>query len=631
MLEDEVDELLTVDEADVRLHLLLRLRGESAERDEEAVLTRGKVTHELCNGRTANGPFRALNLDTNDRRLEPELVKVRDDVDAAVHALGRDSGSVSHRAEQIRDEVGERMALQLGGKPFQDEVTRVLLSRGRYGGDRLEAFDPLSPFGNDLVMHITVGYMLHAFVARRDNLGARRATGTLREHRAILDTPVLLPLLGTEEQSGPILRAISAAIAAGMEVVVPVHYLTEVVEVVDRVEREYVRELEADLRGGVSADLLGRMVDDEVLSLWLRAMDGGVYSTWRDFRAAALGLRERLELLGVTVREHNNTTADNVDDIERRLTVEIEANTRGRGRAQIRRDAETIAMARRRRARPDPAHGFWPGCWIITPDGQMRRVHRAMSPMDAFSITLTPSQWIGVVSTCSDAATIEDLATSAATLLSEETFLAIAGRYPVRVAMEVARALRPDGAESPIDDRLAQLSVDDLLMRQPDFDLDGDEAGAAVAAAVVARRSARQNEAFVAGTRRLEADRTAATRQAEAARAETERERGERLAEQRTHEQERGEWRDEKKRMEDEAVLSGRRAYRNVAAVLLAVVLAVAALLQVWIFAASTLVTLLVMLYLAEEWTRKVDVTAIRFLLGLGIEAVGLIAAFFVR
>lgn len=67
----------------------------------------------------------------------------------------------------------------------------------------LEAFDPLSTFGNDLVMHITVGYMLHSFIARRDNLGARKASGTLRGDRAVLDTPVLLPLLGTEEQSGP--------------------------------------------------------------------------------------------------------------------------------------------------------------------------------------------------------------------------------------------------------------------------------------------------------------------------------------------------------------------------------------------------------------------------------------------
>lgn len=39
----------------------------------------------------------------------------------------------------------------------------------------------------------------------------------------------------------------------------------------------------------------------------------------------------------------------------------------------------------------------------------------------------------------------------------------VAGRYPLRVALEVARALRPDRVESPIDERLAQLTIDDPL------------------------------------------------------------------------------------------------------------------------------------------------------------------------
>jgi hypothetical protein len=320
-----------------------------------------------------------------------------------------------------------------------------------------------------------------------------------------------------------------------------------------------------------------------------------------------------------------------VDEVDRRLTAEIAARTTGRGRAQIRRDAETIAMARRRRARPDPAHGFWPGCWVITPDSQMKRVHRGMTPGDAFGLTLTPSQWIGVVSTCSDPATIEDLATSAVTLLSEETFLAIAGRYPVRVAMEVAKALRPDGVVSPIDDRLAQMSVDDLLMRQPDFDLEGDEAGAAVAAAVVARRSARQSEAYRAGTRRLEADRTAAARAIETAESAADRERRDRAAERPTNETERGEWADERKRMADAGTLSGRRVYRNVGVVVLGVVLIAALLFQVWPFALATGITIAVFLFLADEWVRDVNVTATRFLLGVLTEGVGLVAAFFLR
>ena len=77
-----------------------------------------------------------------------------------------------------------------------------------------------------------------------------------------------------------------------MDVIVPEHYLTELADVVDRVEREYVRELEAELRSGTPADLLGRLVDDAVLALWLRAREGGIYTDYASFREAALGLDE---------------------------------------------------------------------------------------------------------------------------------------------------------------------------------------------------------------------------------------------------------------------------------------------------------------------------------------------------
>jgi hypothetical protein len=495
----------------------------------------------------------------------------------------------------------------------------------------LEAFDPLSPFGNDLVMHITIGYMLHSFVARRDNLGARRATGSLRGDRAILDTPVLLPLLGTEEQSGPIRRAITAALAAGMEVVVPQYYLEEVVDVVDRVEQTYLPDLLHALEQGSSADLLGRMVDEQVASLWLRAMDAGVYTDYSGFRAAAMALGERLEKMGAVVRDHGNGPSDNVDEIEKLMVADMAARDLGRGKVQRRRDAETIAMARRRRARYDRAHGFWPGAWVISPDSVMPRVHRQMSPRDNFSLTLTPSQWIGVVSTCSDPATIEDLATSAATLLSEETFLSIAGRFPVKVALEVARALNPDGESSSIDARLAQLSVDDLLLRQPDFDLEGDEAGAQVAAAVVARRSARQSEAYKAGARRLDADRSALAGEAESAKSAAAREREERATERARYDEDRRTWDQEKADLTNLALLTGRRTYRNVSLVLLAVLLAVALVLQAWPLAISTLVTIAVFTYLAEEWVRDVHVSSTRFVLGVVIQVVGLGATFLLR
>ena len=41
-----------------------------------------------------------------------------------------------------------------------------------------KAIDPLTTFGSDLVTSITVGYMLHAFVGRRDRVNARAVIGS---------------------------------------------------------------------------------------------------------------------------------------------------------------------------------------------------------------------------------------------------------------------------------------------------------------------------------------------------------------------------------------------------------------------------------------------------------------------
>ena len=67
-----------------------------------------------------------------------------------------------------------------------------------------DAIDPLTTFGNDLVSSITVGYMLHAFVGRADRVADRAVIGSLRGDRAIIDTNVLVQLLGVPEQREPL-------------------------------------------------------------------------------------------------------------------------------------------------------------------------------------------------------------------------------------------------------------------------------------------------------------------------------------------------------------------------------------------------------------------------------------------
>lgn len=59
----------------------------------------------------------------------------------------------------------------------------------------LEAIDPTVPFGTGLVTYLATGYVLHAFVARRDLEETFRAAGPLVHQWAVLDTPVLISLM----------------------------------------------------------------------------------------------------------------------------------------------------------------------------------------------------------------------------------------------------------------------------------------------------------------------------------------------------------------------------------------------------------------------------------------------------
>src|SRR5664280_861142 len=230
----------------------------------------------------------------------------------------------------------------------------------------LDAIDPSSPFGNDLVGAITTGYVLHAYLARRDHLGVRAAVGALNGDRAIIDTPVMLRLLGPVDQCRPVERAIHAAVEAGMEVVAVEHYFDELEELLGRIERDMLGELLDRPIDAVAAAVLAGLIDDDVVRMWLLACRSGTYAGWADFRAAARELRARLTRMGVTVRPHRNSDPDEIERF--RSALRRIAN---RGPEQIDRDANTMAMAARRRRRSRSARTFWPGAWVITTDRRM--------------------------------------------------------------------------------------------------------------------------------------------------------------------------------------------------------------------------------------------------------------------
>src|ERR1035437_3629277 len=329
-----------------------------------------------------------------------------------------------------------------------------------------KAIDPLTTFGSDLVTSITVGYMLHAFVGRRDRVDARAVIGSLRGDRAILDTPILVQLLGAPEQSEPIERLISAAREAGMDVIVPEHYLVELAEWVKRVERDELPLLGAQVAPSDMSSI-GPLVQDTVVRIWLRGVEKGRYATWQDFVRAAQGLTESLTRMGVIVREHRNDASDCVEDLANALYTELDGR-RPRGYDAIERDAHSMAMAQRTRQTAEHLRNFWPGAWIITTDTHMGPAFQRMNPQDKFPLTLTPASWLAIVSNCSTPETAEKLATSASQLLSEEAFLTIAARFPVKTAIEIAQALGPSNGGSWLHAGMA-ISHSYTLKNKPTF------------------------------------------------------------------------------------------------------------------------------------------------------------------
>lgn len=369
----------------------------------------------------------------------------------------------------------------------------------------LEIVDPASPFGNELVGHITTGHMLQAFLARRDALRQRTTIGDIARQRIVIDTPVLIALLGPESTARPIEAAIKAAVAASMDVIVADHSITELLDLLDRIERDSVAVVVEGLKQGADLDVLAESINEPVLALWLRGCQAGRYAHWSDFREAARRLDGGLVRMGVSRRAHGNREPERVAAIRQALQAEA---GHLRGMAQIERDANSAEMVWRSRRQSDPAN-FWPGGWLVTPDTHIRRAYRAANPADAHPLTLSVPQWIALLSSFCQPATLDELATAAASSLAYDSMLAVAGKFPPRTAVEIAKALRGE-ASAATEIRMAQLTVDDLMRELP-VTADEVAAGARVAAVVVALRGQRLSEAHRESELRLATEKDRAT------------------------------------------------------------------------------------------------------------------------
>jgi hypothetical protein len=506
----------------------------------------------------------------------------------------------------------------------------------------VDAIDPQTLFGNELLTCITIGYLLHAIMGGRDHVADRQVLGALRGDRAILDTPVLLQLLGTPSQADPMKRVISAAIHAGMEVIAPQHYLDELHELIGGIESEA-----ADVtqyrrgRDDVQATMTRSIVGDGAVAVWLNALEQGLYTNWADFKSAAYGLNELLPLLGVAVRTHNNTHRDDVDGFERGLRDEIRRRgSRTRAPSVTRRDAETMAMAHRARERKRHLRAFFPGAWIVTPDSHISPAYKQITG-DDMPLTVTPVAWLGIISNCAPPVEAKELARSAAApLFGEETFLTVAGRFPVKTAIKLAQTLGPGSGGSTLDVRMAQISLDDLLAKNASMEDGANELTSRVVADVMRKRTERLNLGYEEAEARRQAQlerMTTAYRQ--------ERERADAAEAERARERERADVAEAVKRQvieqaagarseggltnEQMKLLADRRAtsYGVLGALLVAT--AFLALLRAFAAAMLALVSLLVFWKLAQDWVAEPQKRWTRLAPAALIDLVALLFAIF--
>ena len=326
----------------------------------------------------------------------------------------------------------------------------------------LAALDPLDPFASDLVSHITIGCVLHSYVAGRDAAKVLGAVGAPVGQRALLDTPILVELIGPARVSEKLEVSIEAATSGGWEVVVCEHSIEELIALIQREIPNIKGAFTQAHAAGVKEEWYASLVENQLPSYCVEALRDGKYQTLDEMQEAAAQVRVRLANLGVEVRQHfNEKDGDRVERCRRALVEELE----GRGErsdAVLQRDADSMAMVWRRRRR-ELRGSAWPGGWVITPDRHMSNAYRAAAPGDTTRLTLTMSQWSTLCSLTVPPADVVALAEAAATQLVEEAMWLLPSRFPSDVALELARQISPERGGSDTDLRYAQLTLDAAL------------------------------------------------------------------------------------------------------------------------------------------------------------------------
>lgn len=353
--------------------------------------------------------------------------------------------------------IDQRKVLAALDDPRVNEVTVDFLKAAA-----VAAFDPLDPFGNELVSLITTGCVLHSYVAGRDSAVLLDKLGSPQGQRALIDTPVLVDLVGPARVRERAKFILQTAVKAGWEVVVCEHSLDELIHLLEREIPQVKQSFTEAHSKGIKQEWYASLVDDQLAAYCVEVLQDGTYKSLEAMISAGASLETELEQLGVIVRPHHNEK--DVGYVERArdaLVRELARTSKYRHTAAIDRDADSIAVVWRRRRRQ---HGTeWPGGWIVTSDTHITPTYKLLDRNDSVPLALTLARWGTLLSTTVAPAEVVELATAAATQLVEEAMWLLPARYPSDVALALAKQLSPQEGGSELDFRYAQFALDHSL------------------------------------------------------------------------------------------------------------------------------------------------------------------------
>ncbi len=473
------------------------------------------------------------------------------------------------------------------------------------------ALDATDPFGTELVTNTVTSCILHAVVARRDQDPIRQKLGSMSGQRIILDTPVLLALLGPKSTAEPMRKLIAAALANGLNVVAADHSFDEAASSLDFARSAASVDRDVPL-GSQESIAFGRLIDNMTVSMFTAAVAEGLYETWADLEQALADLPAKLAGVGVECRPHGNLDETTVAQCRAVLTDVLAIRDKGRGDSNLDHDANTMTMAWRARRRDGVADG-WPGAWVVTIDTCLSPAMRRLDPEAKWPLTLTPVQLATLLTRCGDTPMAGELAEATATLFAQEAAEALACRYPPAIAAELAQVLSAAGVATSTDVRVAQ-TLDAIL--------EGGDASASVSSRVLMHRQVRLNAAHSALALRM--NQTFATsreradkQEAVAAHAVTERGRLEASVGEAQHQND-----DLREQLEAARIENRKQRERNSRQLWVAAIVAVHVLVILWCFMAHrdlliapTAVAGLLVVTKSSGWVRDGEMGAMRFLL----------------